>query len=121
MQHTRQEARAQQQAREHEAERLRIEIVTLREALDEEAAARASLDGQLRVQREETGEGRGAGHPGLAPGEAELPAGEHWARGAGVRRRSLDLSLFPSHTEVLEGEYRPEPGRAGQEGGRPWA
>uniref|UniRef100_A0A7N5KBD3 Rab GTPase-binding effector protein 2 n=1 Tax=Ailuropoda melanoleuca TaxID=9646 RepID=A0A7N5KBD3_AILME len=52
--HTRQEARAQQQAREHEAERLRIEIVTLREALDEEAAARASLDGQLRVQREET-------------------------------------------------------------------
>ncbi|XP_026371466.2 rab GTPase-binding effector protein 2 [Ursus arctos] len=54
VQHTRQEARAQQQAREHEAERLRIEIVTLREALDEEAAARASLDGQLRVQREET-------------------------------------------------------------------
>ncbi|XP_060028984.1 rab GTPase-binding effector protein 2 isoform X4 [Erinaceus europaeus] len=52
--HTRQEARAQQQAREHEAERLRIEIVTLREALEEETAARASLDGQLRLQREET-------------------------------------------------------------------
>ncbi|XP_045850311.1 rab GTPase-binding effector protein 2 [Meles meles] len=52
--HTRQEARAQQQAREHEAERLRIEIVTLREALEEETAARASLEGQLRVQREET-------------------------------------------------------------------
>lgn len=51
---TRQEARAQQQAREHEAERLRIEIVTLREALDEETAARASLQGQLQGQREET-------------------------------------------------------------------
>ncbi|KAI5939868.1 rab GTPase-binding effector protein 2 isoform X5 [Manis javanica] len=54
VQRTRQEARAHQQAREHEAERLRIEIVTLREALDEAAAARASLEGQLRVQREET-------------------------------------------------------------------
>lgn len=53
---TQQEARAHQQAREHEAERLRIEIVTLREALEEETAARASLEGQLRVQREETGE-----------------------------------------------------------------
>lgn len=51
---TQQEARARQQAQEHEAERLRIEIVTLREALDEERAARASLEGQLRVQREET-------------------------------------------------------------------
>lgn len=49
-----QEARAQQRAREHEAERLRIEIVTLREALEEETAARASLEGQLRGQREET-------------------------------------------------------------------
>ncbi|KAI5131866.1 rab GTPase-binding effector protein 2 isoform X2 [Manis pentadactyla] len=54
VQRTRQEARAHQQAREHEAERLRIEIVTLREALDKAAAARASLEGQLRVQREET-------------------------------------------------------------------
>ncbi|KAM7329321.1 hypothetical protein ACRRTK_010934 [Alexandromys fortis] len=52
--HTRQQARARQQAQEHEAERLRIEIVKLREALDEETAARASLEGQLRVQREET-------------------------------------------------------------------
>lgn len=51
---TRQEARAHQQAREHEAERLRIEIVTLREALEEETATRASLEGQLRGQREET-------------------------------------------------------------------
>ncbi|XP_040114701.1 rab GTPase-binding effector protein 2 isoform X1 [Oryx dammah] len=51
---TQQEARARQQAQEHEAERLRIEIVTLREALDEETAAKASLEGQLRVQREET-------------------------------------------------------------------
>ncbi|XP_055418716.1 rab GTPase-binding effector protein 2 isoform X2 [Bubalus kerabau] len=51
---TQQEAQARQQAQEHEAERLRIEIVTLREALDEETAARASLEGQLRVQREET-------------------------------------------------------------------
>lgn len=50
----RQEAQAHEQAREHEAERLRIEIVTLREALEEETAARASLEGQLRVQREET-------------------------------------------------------------------
>lgn len=52
--HTRQQARARQQAQEHEAERLRIEIVKLREALDEETAAKASLEGQLRVQREET-------------------------------------------------------------------
>ncbi|XP_077841928.1 rab GTPase-binding effector protein 2 isoform X1 [Macaca mulatta] len=55
---TRQEARARLQAQEHGAERLRIEIVTLREALEEETAARASLEGQLRVQREDTGEGR---------------------------------------------------------------
>lgn len=52
--HTRQQARARQQAQEHEAERLRIEIVKLREALDEETAAKASLEGQLRAQREET-------------------------------------------------------------------
>ncbi|KAL2766304.1 rab GTPase-binding effector protein 2 [Daubentonia madagascariensis] len=51
---TRQEARARQQAQEHGAERLRIEIVTLREALEEETVARASLEGRLRVQREET-------------------------------------------------------------------
>ncbi|XP_052055410.1 rab GTPase-binding effector protein 2 isoform X2 [Apodemus sylvaticus] len=53
VQHTRQQARARQQAQEHEAERLRIEIVKLREALGEETAAKASLEGQLRVQREE--------------------------------------------------------------------
>nr|KAF6490763.1 rabaptin, RAB GTPase binding effector protein 2 [Molossus molossus] len=52
--HMGQEARAHQQAREHEAERLRIEIVKLREALEEETVARASLEGQLRVQQEET-------------------------------------------------------------------
>ena len=63
MRHTQQEARAHQQAQEHEAERLRIEIVTLREALEEETAARASLEGQLRVQREETGEGGGGKPP----------------------------------------------------------
>ncbi|KFO33550.1 Rab GTPase-binding effector protein 2 [Fukomys damarensis] len=50
---TRQEAHARQQAQMHEAERLRIEIVTLREALEEDTAARASLEGQLRTQREE--------------------------------------------------------------------
>lgn len=64
VQHIRQEARARQRAREHEAERLRIEIVTLREALEEQTAARASLEGQLRVQREETGEGSGGWHQG---------------------------------------------------------
>lgn len=54
VQNTRQQARARQQAQEHEAEHLRIEIVKLREALDEETAAKASLERQLRVQREET-------------------------------------------------------------------
>ncbi|KAK2097780.1 Rab GTPase-binding effector protein 2 [Saguinus oedipus] len=54
LRHTQQEAQARLQAQEHGAERLRIEIVTLREALEEETAARASLEGQLRVQREET-------------------------------------------------------------------
>lgn len=85
MRHTRQEARAQQQAREHEAERLRIEIVTLREALEEETAARASLEGQLRVQREETGESRGAEPPrALLPGRLTSPwGGTAGAPGAG--------------------------------------
>ncbi|XP_078201212.1 rab GTPase-binding effector protein 2 isoform X10 [Callithrix jacchus] len=54
LRYTQQEAQARLQAQEHGAERLRIEIVTLREALEEETAARASLEGQLRVQREET-------------------------------------------------------------------
>ena len=68
MRRTQQEARARQQAQEHEAERLRIEIVTLREALDKETAARASLEGQLRVQREETGEERVPASPPPSPG-----------------------------------------------------
>lgn len=72
MRRTKQEARARQQAQEHEAERLRIEIVTLREALDEETAARASLEGQLRVQREETGEREGASHPYSLPRPAPM-------------------------------------------------
>lgn len=75
MRRTQQEARARQQAQEHEAERLRIEIVTLREALDEETAARASLEGQLRVQREETGERESASsheeRPRLGSGRGE--------------------------------------------------
>lgn len=53
VQRTQQQAQVRKQAQEHEAERLRIEIVKLREALEEETAARASLEGQLRVQREE--------------------------------------------------------------------
>lgn len=123
MRHTRQEARAQQQAREHEAERLRIEIVTLREALEEETAARASLEGQLRVQREETGEGRGGEPPQPCPPRGtDHPPGEHPGTRRGERgdsvRTSLDLSFLLFHTEVLEGEYGPEPGRVGRaEGG----
>lgn len=62
VQNTRQQARARQQAQEHEAERLRIEIVKLREALDEETAAKASLERQLRVQREETDVLEGPAH-----------------------------------------------------------
>ncbi|XP_044512750.1 rab GTPase-binding effector protein 2 isoform X3 [Gracilinanus agilis] len=50
----RQEARECRRAQEHEAERLRIEIVTLREALEEETASRAGLERELRLQREET-------------------------------------------------------------------
>ncbi|KAK2488543.1 hypothetical protein MC885_000862, partial [Smutsia gigantea] len=72
VQRTRQEARAHQQAQEHEAERLRIEIVTLREALDEAAAARASLEGQLRVQREETEVLEGEYMLEPVPGQASL-------------------------------------------------
>lgn len=70
-----QEARAHQRAREHEAERLRIEIVTLREALEEETAGRASLEGQLRVQREEAGERRDA-----LPRDHLVPGGEEMVR-----------------------------------------
>lgn len=85
--HTWQQARARQQAQEHEAERLRIEIVKLREALDEETAARASLEGQLRVQREETGR-------------------VSWVRHGcqEVQRSSFDLSVSLTPTDVLQGE-----------------
>uniref|UniRef100_A0A8C0GW99 Rab GTPase-binding effector protein 2 n=1 Tax=Chelonoidis abingdonii TaxID=106734 RepID=A0A8C0GW99_CHEAB len=52
------EARTMRRASEHHSERLRIEIVTLRERLDEEEATRARLQGvleaQLGAQREET-------------------------------------------------------------------
>ncbi|KAM9149079.1 rab GTPase-binding effector protein 2 isoform 3-T3 [Pangshura tecta] len=52
------EAGILRQASEHHSERLRIEIVTLRERLDEEEAARARLQGvleaQLGAQREES-------------------------------------------------------------------
>ncbi|KAK1344597.1 hypothetical protein QTO34_013294 [Cnephaeus nilssonii] len=84
-----QEARAHQRAREHEAERLRIEIVTLREALEEETAARASLEGQLRVQREET----------------EVLEGEYgWSRRAGAGgggERGPDGSSLPDFLASL--------------------
>lgn len=131
MRRTKQEARARQQAQEHEAERLRIEIVTLREALDEETAARASLEGQLRVQREETGERESASHPHSLPrrpAPMRTPPPQPWAlggvRGCRARRMSLDLPFFPSRTEVLEGEYGREPvpaARLGGEGARVWA
>lgn len=88
MRHTRQQARARQQAQEHEAERLRIEIVKLREALDEETAARASLEGELRVQREETGR-----VPWVRHGRQEV----QW-------RSSFDLSLCLTPADVLQGE-----------------
>nr|XP_032632079.1 rab GTPase-binding effector protein 2 [Chelonoidis abingdonii] len=52
------EARTMRRASEHHSERLRIEIVTLRERLDEEEATRARLQGvleaQLGAQREES-------------------------------------------------------------------
>lgn len=85
--HTRQQARARQQAQEHEAERLRIEIVKLREALDEETAAKASLEGQLRVQREETGKGKRS--------SCHRASWIRYGHQEEVQRRSsLDLSLF---------------------------
>lgn len=89
--HTRQEACARQQAQEHEAERLRIEIVTLREALEEETAARASLEGQLRVQREETGEGSREGTSCLPPLPGCHPQG-HMGLGEAGREDSARTS-----------------------------
>lgn len=97
--HTRQQVRARQQTQEHEAERLRIEIVKLREALEEETAARASLEGQLRVQREETGRGKIRSHhrvPWVRLGHEEVRCSGDPAL------TSLSLSFFP--TDVLEGE-----------------
>lgn len=98
MRHTQQQARARQQAQEHEAERLRIEIVKLREALDEETAAKASLEGQLRVQREETGKGRRSSCHRASWIREGQQAEAQW-------RLGLDLSLSLSlPTDVLEGE-----------------
>ncbi|XP_061446185.1 rab GTPase-binding effector protein 2 [Rhineura floridana] len=49
----RQESASQLQAAEHQAERLRIEIVSLRERLDEEAASQSGLQGALEREQEE--------------------------------------------------------------------
>ncbi|KAJ6654366.1 hypothetical protein lerEdw1_006959 [Lerista edwardsae] len=49
----RQEAASQSRAAEHQAERLRIEIVSLRERLDEEMASRSGLQGALEREQEE--------------------------------------------------------------------
>ncbi|XP_039191223.1 rab GTPase-binding effector protein 2 isoform X1 [Crotalus tigris] len=49
----RQESALQLRAAEHQAERLRIEIISLREQLDEEAASQSSLQGALEREREE--------------------------------------------------------------------
>ncbi|XP_075773858.1 rab GTPase-binding effector protein 2 isoform X3 [Pelodiscus sinensis] len=52
------EAGALHRSSEHQSERLRIEIVTLRERLEEETAARARLQGVLEAQREESRKAR---------------------------------------------------------------
>ncbi|XP_058035790.1 rab GTPase-binding effector protein 2 isoform X3 [Ahaetulla prasina] len=49
----RQESALQLRAAEHQAERLRIEIISLREQLDEETASQSSLKGALEREREE--------------------------------------------------------------------
>ncbi|XP_062993818.1 rab GTPase-binding effector protein 2 [Elgaria multicarinata webbii] len=49
----RQQSAAQLRAAEHQAERLRIEIVSLRERLDEEAASQSGLQGALEREQEE--------------------------------------------------------------------
>lgn len=95
MQNTRQQARARQQAQEHEAERLRIEIVKLREALDEETAAKASLERQLRVQREETGKGRQSSCHRAS-----------WIRYMGIRRRCTGDSVLISSLSLLQTCWR---------------
>uniref|UniRef100_A0A670KFC7 Rab GTPase-binding effector protein 2 n=1 Tax=Podarcis muralis TaxID=64176 RepID=A0A670KFC7_PODMU len=53
----RQESASQLRAAEHQAERLRIEIVSLRERLDQETASRSGLQGALEREQEERGEG----------------------------------------------------------------
>ncbi|XP_020648543.3 rab GTPase-binding effector protein 2 isoform X1 [Pogona vitticeps] len=53
VQHLRQESASQLRAAEHQAERLRIEIVSLREQLDEEAVSQAGLQGALEREQEE--------------------------------------------------------------------
>ncbi|XP_015281303.1 PREDICTED: rab GTPase-binding effector protein 2 isoform X3 [Gekko japonicus] len=47
------EVESQLRSAEHQAERLRIEIVSLREKLDEEMAAKSGLQGELEREREE--------------------------------------------------------------------
>uniref|UniRef100_A0A670ZAC6 Rab GTPase-binding effector protein 2 n=1 Tax=Pseudonaja textilis TaxID=8673 RepID=A0A670ZAC6_PSETE len=49
----RQESALQLRAAEHQAERLRIEIISLRERLDEETASQSSLKGALEREQEE--------------------------------------------------------------------
>ncbi|XP_053120793.1 rab GTPase-binding effector protein 2 isoform X2 [Hemicordylus capensis] len=49
----RQEAASQLRAAEHQAERLRIEIVSLREQLDQEEVSRSELQGALEREQEE--------------------------------------------------------------------
>ncbi|XP_028557842.2 rab GTPase-binding effector protein 2 isoform X1 [Podarcis muralis] len=49
----RQESASQLRAAEHQAERLRIEIVSLRERLDQETASRSGLQGVLEREQEE--------------------------------------------------------------------
>ncbi|KAG8140402.1 hypothetical protein E2320_003069 [Naja naja] len=49
----RQESALQLRAAEHQAERLRIEIISLRERLDEETASQSSLKGALEKEQEE--------------------------------------------------------------------
>uniref|UniRef100_A0A6I8NML8 Rab GTPase-binding effector protein 2 n=1 Tax=Ornithorhynchus anatinus TaxID=9258 RepID=A0A6I8NML8_ORNAN len=81
-----QELRGSRRAQEHEAERLRIEIVNLREALDEQTAARARLEGTLRGQREETREGAGGFPVQPEDGDGAHPAGAEEGGGAAARR-----------------------------------
>uniref|UniRef100_A0A8C4Y9B5 Rab GTPase-binding effector protein 2 n=1 Tax=Gopherus evgoodei TaxID=1825980 RepID=A0A8C4Y9B5_9SAUR len=93
------EAGTLRRASEHHSERLRIEIVTLRERLDEEEATRARLQGvleaQLGAQREES---RKAGGVGTAGGGERgwWGAGEvGWA--GGVTPPRCNSCLSPPH------------------------